>query len=122
MITEAFVWTVDASRRHALAVVALSLALEGVTRGEAELAELDRPFTAIAESAESVAAGRPTPLSWQYLFTGRAPEPAELRRFVLAQPVLDYSALSPGQAAQDAVRAAARELGLAPERGVRVRQ
>ncbi len=101
---------------------ALSLALEGVARGEAELDALDRPFVAIAESAESVLAGRPKPLSWQYLFTGRAPEPNELRRFILAQPVLDYSALSPGQAAQDAVRAAARELGLTPERGVTVRQ
>ena len=101
---------------------ALGLALEGVTRGEAKLPAFDRPFTAIAQSAESVLAGKPTPLSWQYLFTGRAPEPMELRRFVLAQPVLDYSALSPGAAAQDAVRAAVRELGLTPEHGVRVRQ
>jgi hopanoid biosynthesis associated RND transporter like protein HpnN len=101
---------------------ALGLALEGVTRGEAELGQLDRPFVAIAESAESVLAGKPKPLSWQYLFTGRAPMAVELRRFILAQPVLDYSALSPGQAAQDAVRAAVAELGLTPEHGVRVRQ
>ncbi|HUA55092.1 MAG TPA: MMPL family transporter, partial [Candidatus Sulfotelmatobacter sp.] len=46
----------------------------------------------------------------------------ELRRFVLAQPVLDYSALSPGAAAQAAVRAAVQELGLTPDHGVRVRQ
>ncbi|HUA53638.1 MAG TPA: hypothetical protein VMB81_15815, partial [Candidatus Sulfotelmatobacter sp.] len=101
---------------------ALGLALEGVTRGDAKLAALDRPFTAIAESAESVVSGEPVPLSWQYLFTGRAPEPMELRRFVLAQPVLDYSALSPGAAAQAAVRAAVQELGLTPDHGVRVRQ
>src|SRR5271170_6850683 len=54
---------------------ALALALEGVTHGEAKLAALDRPFVAIAESAESVVARAPKPLSWEYLFTGRAPEP-----------------------------------------------
>jgi hopanoid biosynthesis associated RND transporter like protein HpnN len=101
---------------------ALSLALDGVSHGEAKLSQFDRPFTAIAESAESVLAGAPKPLSWQYLFTGHAPEPIELRRFILAQPVLDYSALSPGEAAQDFVRTTARELGLTPEHGVRVRQ
>ena len=101
---------------------ALGLALEGVRRGEAKLSELNRPFNAIADSAETVLTRTPKPLSWQTLFTGRAPDPAELRRFILAQPVLDYSALSPGEAAQDAVRAAARELNLTPEHGVRVRQ
>jgi hopanoid biosynthesis associated RND transporter like protein HpnN len=101
---------------------ALALALEGVRRGEAKLAQFDNPFTAIAETAEAVLAGTPKPLSWQYLFTGRAPEPIELRRFILAQPVLDYSALSPGAAAQDFVRKTALELGLTPEHGVRVRQ
>jgi len=101
---------------------ALSLALEGVSRGEAKLPQFDRPFTAIAESTETVLAGAPKPLSWQYLFTGHAPEPIELRRFILAQPVLDYSALSPGEAAQDFVRTTARELGLTPDHGVRVRQ
>ena len=101
---------------------ALALALEGVTRGETKLSELDAPFNAIAAAAQSVVERAPKPLSWQALFTGRTPEPIELRRFILAQPVLDYSALSPGAAAQDAVRAAARELGLTPEHGVRVRQ
>ncbi|MBV8166871.1 MAG: MMPL family transporter [Alphaproteobacteria bacterium] len=101
---------------------ALSLGLEGVRRGDAKLEDFERPFIAIAEVAESVLAGTPRPLSWQYLFTGRAPVKMELRRFILVQPVLDYAQLSPGQAAQDAVRAAARELGLTPEHGVRVRQ
>jgi hopanoid biosynthesis associated RND transporter like protein HpnN len=101
---------------------ALALALEGVDRGETKLSELDRPFDAIAEATESGLAGRPRPLSWQYLFTGREPGRFELRRFILAQPALDYSALSPGEGAQQAVRVAARELGLTADRGVRVRQ
>jgi hopanoid biosynthesis associated RND transporter like protein HpnN len=103
-------------------LTALSLGLEGVKRGDAKLEDFERPFIAIAEVAESVLAGTPRPLSWQYLFTGRAPGKMELRRFILTQPVLDYTQLSPGQAAQDFVRAAAQELGLTPERGVRIRQ
>src|SRR4051812_2611571 len=100
---------------------ALGLGLEGVKRGEAEFKDFERPFVAMSEVAESVLAGTPQPLSWQYLFTGRAPGKMEVRRFILIQPVLDYSGLSPGRVAQDAVRAAARELGLTPERGVQVR-
>src|SRR5256885_1721556 len=83
------------------------LGLGGVRRADAKLEDCERPFVAIAEVAESVLAGQPRPLSWQYLFTGRAPAKMELRRFILTQPVLDYTQLSPGQAAQDAVRAAA---------------
>ncbi|MEJ0069568.1 MAG: hypothetical protein WDO24_13490 [Pseudomonadota bacterium] len=76
---------------------ALALVLEGVRHGQAELSALDRPFPAIAAAIEGVLAGKPVPLSWSTLFTGRAPDPAELRRFILAQPALDYSALSPAR-------------------------
>src|SRR3954470_17282693 len=69
---------------------ALSLGLEGVKRGEAEFKDFERPFVAMSEVAESVLAGTPHPLSWQYLFTGRAPGKMEVRRFILIQPVLDY--------------------------------
>src|SRR5207237_1217551 len=46
---------------------------------------------------------------------------SELRRIILVQPVLDFASLEPGRAASDAIRAAARDLGLTPENGVRVR-
>jgi len=98
---------------------ALALALDGVARGEAQLSELDRPFDAIAAAVESGLADRPQPLSWQCLFTGREPSRFELRRFIRTQPMLDYSALAPGAAAQQAVRAAALELGLTEDHGVR---
>ena len=46
------------------------------------------------------------------LLTGAKPEPNELRRFVLTQPVLDYSALEPAKRATDAIHDAARALAL----------
>ena len=40
---------------------------------------------------------------------------------MLVQPVLDYTALEPGEKATDEIRRAAAELGLTPQAGVRVR-
>ena len=99
----------------------LGLALEGVARGDAKLEQLEPSLAAIAATTDGVATGHPVALSWQRLFTGRAPLPRELRRFILVQPVLDYGALSPGSEAGRKVRAAAKELGLGPTGGVAVR-
>jgi len=100
---------------------AISLALEGVKRGEIKLPALDAPLTALADSVEAALAGRPHHLSWESLFTGRAPQPQEMRRFILVQPVLDYNALEPGAKASDEIRTAVQEFGLTSEHGVRVR-
>lgn len=100
---------------------ALGLAVEGVRRGETTLEAMEAPFTALAGSIEAAVAGSVQPVPWEELFTGHEPQPMELRRFVLVQPVLDYSRLQPGEAATSAVRKAAHELGLTPENGVRVR-
>src|SRR5689334_3990592 len=67
---------------------ALSLGLEGVKTGDADMAKLEDPLDAIAQSVEATADGAYRPLSWQNLLTGRDPERRELRRFVLVQPVL----------------------------------
>lgn len=98
---------------------ALNLAVEGAATGAIDPAELDRPFAAIAKSLES--AGKGPPISWSRLLTSREPTRQELQRFILAEPVLDYSRLSPGAAATSVVRAAVQELGLTPDRGVKVR-
>src|SRR5437667_1420973 len=100
---------------------AISLALEGVKKGELDLSALDAPLAALADPVEAAVAGRPHHLSWESLFTGRAPQPQELRRFILVQPALDYSALEPGATATTAIRIAAQEFGLTPDHGVRVR-
>ena len=100
---------------------ALELAGEGIQRGETVGTELDHPFEVFADTVEASMAGQYHPLSWQSLLTGRKPSALELRRFILVQPVLDYSDLEPGGDASNAIRQAVRDLGLTPERGVRVR-
>lgn len=103
---------------------ALELAAEGMARGEAgaaEAATLGPAFQALARAAREAAGGRVAPVDWAALFTGRQPDPLSLRRFVLVQPVLDFSALAPGEAATRTIREEAARLGLTPENGVRVR-
>jgi hopanoid biosynthesis associated RND transporter like protein HpnN len=98
----------------------LSTALLGVQHGQAKLEQIDKPMKEFASTLGAVAQGRSAYLSWQSLITGRA-DPARLRSFVAVQPSLDFEALSPGAAATDAIRNAARNLGLTPDKGVRVR-
>ncbi len=91
---------------------ALGLILQGIERGDATLADLAAPLAALAPAAEAAAAGRTVPPDWAALFTGRAPDPQALRRFVLVRPRLDFSALSPGATAADAIRDATAHLDI----------
>jgi hopanoid biosynthesis associated RND transporter like protein HpnN len=107
---------------------ALRRIVQGAEQAEGSLAGLAEPLAALATAAEASAAVRAggggglRPLDWSALFAGSAAAPrAALRRFVLVHPRLDFAALSPGAAAGEAIRAAARRLGLAGEAGVRVR-
>ena len=99
----------------------LGRAIAGAADGELTWDRLREPLSAIAGTTESVLAGSPVPMSWQSLVSGRMPGADELRRFLLVNPVLDYSSLTPGARASDAIRALARDLALTPEHGVRVR-
>ncbi len=99
----------------------LDLLAKGALHGDIAAGTLDRPFNAVSDAIESTLKGRYAPLSWQTLLSGRSPDQRELRRFVLVKPVLDYNALEPGERATRAIRMDARELGLTPDRGVRVR-
>ena len=96
------------------------LMAEGLARGEADAARVEAPLAALADAADAALQGRVAAPDWRALLTGRAPRPAELRRFVLIQPALDYARLSAGAAASEVVRAEATRLGFA-ERGVRLR-
>lgn len=99
----------------------LQLALEGVRRGDATLPTLQPALAALAHTAEGVLADRPALLSWRSLLGAGPADPRELRRFVLVQPRLDYSAVQPGLAATGFIRTTARDAGLDAEHGVRVR-
>ncbi len=57
--------------------------------------------------------------AWEEWAAG--PDDDGKRRVIIVQPVLEYASLKAAQRSMDAVRVAAADLGLTPERGVRVR-
>jgi hopanoid biosynthesis associated RND transporter like protein HpnN len=100
---------------------ALSLFLTAAAKGEASLDRLNPALAAIAQAVDDALAGKPPSFSWQQIVSGKPPQARDLRRFVLAQPVLDFRALEPGGRARAEVRRLAHTLGLEPKDGVRVR-
>jgi hopanoid biosynthesis associated RND transporter like protein HpnN len=101
---------------------ALSLALEGVARGELGLEALSSVITSSADTLQAIIDGRPANFSWQALAAGKPPAPEELRRFIQVQPKLDFGALEPGRAATDAIARIASDLALGTDFQARVRQ
>ncbi len=99
----------------------LSTALQGVTAGQAQLADLDRPIRRLADTLGAIRADQPATFSWRALISGKAADPRKLRHVVLATPVLDFARLQPGEGPSNFVRAQARTLGLDGAHGVRVR-
>ncbi|WP_419826604.1 MMPL family transporter [Sphingomonas sp.] len=94
--------------------------VRGVATGNATLGQFAKPMAALAGSLDARAAGQSAFFSWQAMLAAGGPA-APTRQLVIASPVLDYDALSPGAAAEDAVRAAAAGLRLDPAHGVTVR-
>ncbi len=89
----------------------LSTVLTGVANGSATWHDVAKPIAALGTAMDAVVAGQPATFSWIDLFdsgSGKLKPPR--RRIVVVQPVLDYSALKPGEAAGDAIREAARGL------------
>ncbi|HEY2753234.1 MMPL family transporter, partial [Phenylobacterium sp.] len=103
-------------------MTAIATLADGVQAGQAPIASVETPLSTLADSLEAAASGKPAFFSWQGLVgaTG-GPLSAPKRRFVVIRPKLDYGDLTPGVAASDAIRAAARSLALDPGHGVRVR-
>jgi len=98
----------------------LSLALEGVKRGDADRASLATALTGMGDAvAENLDPAKPLrPMSWQSMLTGRKPSPSDLQRFIQVKPVLDFASLTPGKQATDFIRQSAAEMGLTPANGV----
>ena len=92
----------------------------GVNRGDAKLADIDKPVKAVGAAMQSAAAGKPTVFSWQAMLSDKGGLSAT-RKFVIIRSKLDYTALEPGAAVSDAIRKVARDAGLTPENGVVVR-
>ncbi|GAA4781013.1 MMPL family transporter [Stakelama sediminis] len=100
----------------------LSTMLTGVQQGTTSLSRIDKPMTALADALDKVVDGKPAFFSWQRLLNdGKSGMAAPTRKLILAQPVLNHADLMPGEAASDAVDAAAKSLGLDAAHGVSVR-
>ncbi|MDX2027837.1 MAG: MMPL family transporter [Alphaproteobacteria bacterium] len=100
----------------------IGLMLQGLQHGQTDYSRLDQPLTKIAETIEDALAGQDRPLAFQSMAAGdETPSLRDLQKFIMTKPVLDYTALEPGHAANNALRAAAQALNLTPENGVRVR-
>lgn len=89
---------------------ALSLIGVGVARGEADLTGFAPALRGFHAALRAAADGHPTPLSWARLLGGKLADLGGPYRIVLVNPVLDHGQLEPGEAAQDAIRAAAGAL------------
>jgi hopanoid biosynthesis associated RND transporter like protein HpnN len=99
---------------------ALDLMAQGVLHGAIPTSAVDPALAGVTQAVQAAHEGRHAPLSWQALLNAHQPEPRELRRFVLAKPVLDFKAVEPGHRSVVAVRDAARA-GDSVFSGVRVR-
>lgn len=110
----------DPSLRGVAAFV--STMIDGIDMGLVTLADIGKPMGALAEATNQVLAGKPGFFSWQWLFsTPDSTLSAPTRRLILARPVLEFDSITPGEAASEAVRAAAARLGLDAARGISVR-
>jgi uncharacterized membrane protein YdfJ with MMPL/SSD domain len=102
-------------------MASVSAAAEGVVRGQAQLGGLERAMAGFADVFEAAAEGRPAFFSWRRLIAGTQ---AEGTRHAALRPRptgAGLRGLEPGAAASAAVRAAARELNLDADHGVRLR-
>src|SRR5689334_21609551 len=100
---------------------ALSLGLVGVQSKLVTLDAMARPLSMASQTIEDALAGRPASFSWQSMLNGQPPEARDLRRLIEVRPVLDFSALQPGQASSNMIRQAASDLQLAKKYQARVR-
>jgi hypothetical protein len=89
---------------------ALNYGLIGARMNHYTLDDLSGTLNMVSGTLEDVIASRPAGFSWRAMLNGRPPNASERRRFIEIRPVLDYSSLTPGQAATDAIRTAAADL------------
>ena len=100
---------------------ALGLLGKGLQQGQVDLKPYDSALAGFSRTIASALAGHPQPLSWARLLGGSAAELGGPYKFVLVQPLVDTTALQPGGAAIDAIRAAAAKLEFVRSGDARVR-
>jgi hopanoid biosynthesis associated RND transporter like protein HpnN len=75
----------------------------------------------VSDTFDDVLAGRFASFSWRAMLNGSPPTASERRRLIDIRPVLDFTSLTPGKAATDAIRQAAADLDFASNYGARLR-
>ncbi|MGB3273326.1 MAG: MMPL family transporter [Xanthobacteraceae bacterium] len=100
---------------------ALEAGLQGLKRGEIEPDAVAKPFNAVADTLETVLAGKPATFSWRELTSDTPLTASDKRFFIQINPVLHFDELEPGRDATDAIRKAAADLDLAAAYGATVR-
>ena len=88
------------------------LGLLGERTGRYSLDAMTRPLNTLADTIESVLAGRETTFSWQVFVNGAPAKPEDLTSLIDIWPVLNYRAVEPGQTATAAVRKTVKDAGL----------
>lgn len=96
-------------------------AMQNADKNRSAFNQFVEPLGKLADTIDASLAGRAQPLSWRNLFEKGAPTKAELRRLVLIDPVLDFTALEPGGKAIARVRAAAKAEGITRTNGFNFR-
>ncbi len=99
----------------------LGLAIDNLGDGGEEAIGLDTALDAISATVEARADRQRAALAWRELLAGGVIERRDRRRLIVAQPKLDWNTMKPAGRAMSLIRATARDLGLTPESGVRVR-
>jgi hopanoid biosynthesis associated RND transporter like protein HpnN len=100
---------------------ALNYGLIGAKMNHYKLDDLTGTFNMVSDTLEGVIAGRPASFSWRAMLNGAPPTASERRRLIEIRPVLDYSALTPGEASSQAIRKAAADLDIASKYSARLR-
>lgn len=102
----------------------IGLMVQGIQAGAIDSSQIERPLVEIEKTLQATLSGEERFLNWHQMMPKNDNDPfasRELRKYIIAKPVLDYSSLQPGETASKALRQAATNLGLTPENGVRVR-
>ncbi len=113
-----------------LAILAADPSLRGVIQafslslGAAQMGMFDsmpQSLNKLADTVESVLAGRPTSFSWKEFLQGDSAKPSDRRRLIAIWPKLDFSSLEPGRQATAAIREAGERANLASDFHARLR-